>query len=156
MPTRRMIIAWCLALLPGALAAHAQQAPDQVTPPGVPIEFQLPTDGPLPRTYRVTLAAVDKDDPDWVFGSIVAGEPYTVTEDNQGRFTAYWNGLDDNYMPMPTGEPIQWHARTEGGEVELRVGGELVASVPAADFAGLGFAATVRHPNDTANLLVAW
>jgi len=147
---------YIMSLLLCASLAAVAQAVEQEVPSGAPVRFQLPTDGPLPRTYRVTLAAVDKDNPDWIFGTIVAGEPYTVTEDNQGRFTAYWNGLDDNYMPMPTGEPIQWHARTEGGEVELRVGGELVASVPAADFAGLGFAATVRHPNDTANLLVAW
>jgi len=95
---------YIMSLLLCASLAAVAQAVEQEAPRGAPVRFQLPTDGPLPRTYRVTLAAVDKDDPDWVFGSVVAGEPYTVTEDNQGRFTAYWNGLDDNYMPMPPGE----------------------------------------------------
>lgn len=73
-------------------------------PTGVPVSFQLPTAGTLPKTYRVTLAAVDKDNPEWIFGSIIAGKPFTVTAENQGKFTVYWNGLDDNYMPMPPGD----------------------------------------------------
>lgn len=33
---------------------------------GVPVAYQLPIDGPLPRTYRVTLAIVDSKNPDWI------------------------------------------------------------------------------------------
>jgi hypothetical protein len=71
---------------------------------GVPVTYQLPTDGPLPKTYRVTLAVTPADEPDWIVSTFVAGEPRTVTEENQGRFTDSWNGLDENDMPAPPGE----------------------------------------------------
>jgi hypothetical protein len=76
------------------------------TAPSVPatVSYTLPTDGPLPRTYRVTLAITAPDNPDWIVSTFVAGEPRTVTEENQGRFTETWDGLDDNFMPVPPGE----------------------------------------------------
>ncbi len=71
---------------------------------GVAIPVQLPVDGELPKTYRVTLAITPKDNPDWIVSTFVAGAVRTVTEENQGRFTETWNGLDDNFMPVPPGE----------------------------------------------------
>ncbi|HUU90162.1 MAG TPA: hypothetical protein VM238_03015 [Phycisphaerae bacterium] len=68
---------------------------------GVPIAYQLPTDGPLPKTYRVTLAVTDPKNPDWIVSTFLAGAARTVTAENQGRFTDYWDGLDDNGMPLP-------------------------------------------------------
>lgn len=82
-----------------ALATVAAAAPAG----GVPVRFQLPTAGPLPQTWRVTLAIVDAQNPDWIVSQFVCGEPFTVTAENQGRFSAQWNGLDDNFMPVPPG-----------------------------------------------------
>src|SRR5579875_2611162 len=65
-------------------------------PQGTPITYQLPTEGPLPRTYRVTLAITDPKNPDWIVSQFVTGAVRTVTAENQGKFTEYWNGLDDN------------------------------------------------------------
>lgn len=70
---------------------------------GVPIHYQLPLDGPLPHTYRVTLAITDQANPDWLISTFVAGAPRTVTAENRGQFTDEWNGLDDNFMPVPPG-----------------------------------------------------
>ena len=70
---------------------------------GVPVTFHLPTDAPLPHTYRVTLAIVDKDNPDWIISQFVSGAVRTVTAENNGAFTESWDGLDDNFMPVPPG-----------------------------------------------------
>ncbi len=70
------------------------------------VSYQLPTDGELPQNYRVTLAAAPKDNPNWLVATFVAGAVRTVTEENQGRFTETWNGLDDNYMPVPPGDYV--------------------------------------------------
>ncbi len=90
----------------GALAIRlvfAGLAPATALADGLPVAYRLPTTGPLPQTYRVTLAVTDPDDPDWIVSTFVAGEPRTVTVENQGRFTDHWDGLDDNRMPLPAG-----------------------------------------------------
>src|ERR1035438_1125843 len=71
--------------------------------PGVEVHYQLPTDGPLPQTYRVTLAITDARRPEAILSQFVCGQPCTVTTANGGRFTALWDGLDDNFMPLPAG-----------------------------------------------------
>ncbi|MEZ0296934.1 MAG: hypothetical protein ACAI35_10815 [Candidatus Methylacidiphilales bacterium] len=71
--------------------------------PGATITYQLPTTGPLPQTYRVTLAIVDAKDPNWIISQFASGVVREVTAENQGKFTEVWNGLDDNYMPVPPG-----------------------------------------------------
>jgi len=63
----------------------------------------LPTDGPLPKTYRVTLAITTPDNPDWIVSTFVAGAVRTVTAENKGKFTEIWDGLDENFMPVPPG-----------------------------------------------------
>ena len=70
---------------------------------GVPVAYQLPTDGPLPRTYLVTLAIVDVKNPEWIISQFLRGEPRTVTAQNHGKFTDIWDGLDENVMPVPPG-----------------------------------------------------
>jgi hypothetical protein len=76
----------------------------------------------LPKTYRVTLAVVDPTNPDWIVSTFVAGQPRTVTSDNQGYFTETWDGLDDNLMPLPPGtygikgiymSATKWHVDDE-------------------------------------------
>lgn len=85
-------IAFCVSLYSGSL--HA----------GVPITYRLPADGSLPRDYLVTLAIVDAKNTDWIVSTFVAGAHRTVTADNAGRFTETWDGLDDNFMPVPPGD----------------------------------------------------
>lgn len=45
------------------------------TAPSVPVtvSYTFPADGPLPRTYRVTLAITAPDNPDWIVSTFVAG-----------------------------------------------------------------------------------
>lgn len=90
----------CLSVLTGQAVRAADQPQ---APPGVSISYQLPTAGPLPRTYRVTLAVTDPGNPNWIISTFLAGAPRTVTAANGGRFTEIWNGLDDNFMPVPPG-----------------------------------------------------
>jgi hypothetical protein len=71
---------------------------------GVPVTYQLPADGPLPKTYLVTVAITDPKDPNWIVSTFVAGQPRTVTTENGGKFTETWNGLDENFMPVPPGK----------------------------------------------------
>jgi hypothetical protein len=95
MPALRLALVVFSFVLAGAACAA-----DTV---GVPVSYRLPTDGPLPRTWRVTLAIVDPKNPDWIISQFAAGIARTVTSENGGRFSEAWNGLDDNFMPVPPG-----------------------------------------------------
>ncbi len=68
------------------------------------ISYQLPLDGPLPKTYCVTLAITDLKNPDWIVSTFLCAQPRTVTAGNQGKFTETWDGLDENFMPAPPGD----------------------------------------------------
>ena len=70
---------------------------------GVPISYELPQVSSGEQTYLVTLAIVDAKNPDWVISTFVAGQPRTV-KPGQSKFTEEWNGLDDNFMPVPPGD----------------------------------------------------
>ena len=70
----------------------------------VKIRYQLPAAGALPQTYRVTLALTDPANPDWIVSQPVCGAVRTVTAENKGVFEDEWNGLDDNFMPLPAGK----------------------------------------------------
>src|SRR6185437_4076162 len=72
-------------------------------PAGATISYQLPVVGEGPTTYRVTLAIVDEKNPDWIISQFANGIVRTATQENQGKFTESWNGLDDNFMPVPPG-----------------------------------------------------
>jgi len=111
-----------LLLVPSASLCAA----DQPTR-GVPVSYELPAAGPLPQTYLVTLAIVEAQDPDWIVSQFVCGGVRTVTAENGGKFIDIWDGLDDNFMPVPPGDyavkgsyaparqwPVdgQWHAIT--------------------------------------------
>lgn len=69
------------------------------------VSYRLPYIG-IEQTYRVTIAAAPADDPDWLVSTFVAGAVRTVNAENQGEFTENWNGLDDNFMPVSSGEYI--------------------------------------------------
>jgi len=94
---RVLLLALLLCLAPYLRAADAPAT-------GVTVNYQLPTDGPLPKTYRVTLAATDIKNPDWIVSTFASGVVRTVTTENQGKFTETWDGLDENLMPIPPGE----------------------------------------------------
>ncbi len=101
----KILISFVLTFASFASFAQSVQSSGSATKiPGAEVTYQLPTDGQLPQTYRVTLATTLANDPDWIVSTFVAGEPRTVTQENQGRFTEIWNGLDENYMPVPAGE----------------------------------------------------
>ncbi len=94
------LVRFLFALL--ILPAMALQLMAQTPAIGVPVAYELPaTPG---QTYLVTLAIVDAKNPDWIVSTFVAGQPRTVTDDNKGKFTETWNGLDENFMPVPPGE----------------------------------------------------
>ncbi len=93
-----------LALLLGLCAIVGARAGAAETPnAGVSVAYTLPHDGAPGGTWRVTLAIVDAADPDWVISQFAAGVVRTVTAENGGRFSETWNGLDDNFMPVPAG-----------------------------------------------------
>jgi len=69
---------------------------------GVPVSYSLP--GEPGTTYRVTLAIVDPQNPAWIVSQFAAGVVRTVTAENGGKFSETWNGLDDNFMPVPPGK----------------------------------------------------
>ena len=96
--------AWIVLLLLAFSWAGAASPSSAGTPIGVPVTYQLPADGSLPRTYLVTLAIVDPKNTDWILSTFVAGAPRTVTAENSGRFTETWDGLDENFMPLPPGQ----------------------------------------------------
>lgn len=93
---------FCVSLACVAVAYTAQSADDARI--GASIHYQLPTEGPLPKTYTVTLAIVDAKNSDWIISQFVCAAPRTVNAENGGKFVERWNGLDDNFMPMPPGE----------------------------------------------------
>ncbi len=101
MITRTYSIAVLVFLLAGlAWAAEVAAA----TTVGVPVSYQLPVEGALPMTYRVTLAILDPKNPDWIICQFARGVARTVTAENKGQFSEIWDGLDDNFMPVPPGE----------------------------------------------------
>jgi len=57
-------MAMLLVLFAGTMAQAA------AAPGGVDVSYTLPTDGPLPQTYRVTLAIVDPKRPAWIISRI--------------------------------------------------------------------------------------
>ncbi|MBA3938974.1 MAG: hypothetical protein H0X38_16130, partial [Planctomycetes bacterium] len=94
----RIMNGFLLSLCAIACAATAETAPI-----GVPITYRLPADGSPSKIWRVTLAIVDPRNPDWIISQFAAGVPRTVTAGNGGAFSEVWNGLDDNFMPVPPG-----------------------------------------------------
>ena len=70
----------------------------QVACAGVPVAFELPKGG----LWQVSIAACEKDHPERIVSTFVAGEVFDSTVSN--RFVVSWNGLDDNFMPCPPGE----------------------------------------------------
>ena len=93
-PASLLLAAAALAASRNATAAAADPTDDPTTP--VKICFALPGTGPV----RVTVAAVDKDDPSWIVSHIAFG---TVFSSNETSGCVNWNGLDENGWPVPPG-----------------------------------------------------
>jgi hypothetical protein len=92
----------CAASLHAVLRAPTAEAKDKSQ--GVAVAYTLPTDRPLPKTYRVSLSITDAKNPDWIISTFAAGVVRTVTAENGGKFSEVWNGLDENFMPVPPGD----------------------------------------------------
>ena len=114
-------------------------------PSGVQVSYRLPTDGPLPRTWRVTLAITDPKNPEWIVSQFAAGVACTVTAENGGRFSETWDGLDDNFMPVPPGDygvagicmpAARWAVDGEFHSITPRFVGGVSDWLPAPDDAG--------------------
>ena len=71
---------------------------------GVPVSYEIPVTGPLPKTYLVTLAIVEARNTDFIVSQFASGIVRTVTNENMGKFREMWDGLDDNFMPVPPGD----------------------------------------------------
>ena len=65
---------------------------------GVPVGFELPKGG----LWQVSVAVCEKDRPERIVSTFVAGEVFDSTVSN--RFVVSWDGLDENFMPCPPGE----------------------------------------------------
>jgi len=91
------------AAIPLCLAIAAAVCASEPPASGVPIHYTLPADGSPSQTWRVTLAIVDAKNPEWIISQFAAGVARTVTAANGGRFSEIWDGLDDNFMPVPPG-----------------------------------------------------
>jgi hypothetical protein len=109
---------------------------------GVPVSYQLPTTGPLPKTYLVTLAIVDPKNTDWIISQFASGVVRTVTAENGGKFIENWNGLDDNYMPVPPGDYAvkgiytpahKWPANDEWHAITPKFFGGISGWLPSPD-----------------------
>ena len=91
-----LVILLCLVT-----AVHGAAA--EVVASGVPIQYTLPSEGSPSKTWRVTLAIIDPKNPAWIISQFAAGVVHTVTAENDGRCSDIWDGLDDNFMPVPPG-----------------------------------------------------
>ncbi len=131
-------------LIPSLLAVICAraQAPPNRPEAGVPVSYQLPMTGPLPQTYRVTLAIVDPMNPDWIISQFAAGVARTVTAENGGKFSERWDGLDDNFMPVPPGDfavkgiympARQWRVDQEWHSVTPKFAGGASAWLPSRE-----------------------
>ena len=139
-PTILVILLHCLGIAQAWTAP--QPAADKDGHNGVPVTYDLPADGPLPSSYLVTLAIVDPKNPDWIISTFVAGVPRTVTGENKGRFTEFWDGLDENFMPVPPGTYAvkgifvpakQWAEDGEWHAITPKFAGGISAWMPSPD-----------------------
>ena len=81
---------------------------------GAAVSYELPADGELPRTYRVTLAIVDANNPDWIISTFCGGRAAHGDEREQGA-------IHGNVERVGR----QFHARAAGnvrGEGDLHAG----------------------------------
>ncbi len=83
-----------LAMLAGGLVGPAVA--------GVQIAYRLPP-APAPQVYRVTLAMVPADNPEWIVRTLLSGAVREVTAQNRGKFTETWDGLDEDGFPVKPG-----------------------------------------------------
>jgi hypothetical protein len=103
-PLRFLLLALLGLAQGGVHAQEAMESPAAMAEvAGAVVHYRLPTDGPLPRAYLVTLAVTDPRRPDWIVSTFATDLVRTVTAQNQGQFAETWNGLNDNGQPVPPG-----------------------------------------------------
>src|SRR5262245_60302568 len=104
MKCRALWIGLLSLIVPVSTLAAPPAADTKDKSQGAKVEYQLPTDGPLPKTYRVSVSITDARNSDWIISTFAAGVVRTVTAENGGKFSETWNGLDENFMPVPPGD----------------------------------------------------
>ncbi len=82
-----------LVLLGGCVQLPAPSETPQLTNA---VSYTLPS-----GTWRVTLGVAPADNPDWIVANFLSG---AMREG--GTHTETWDGLDDNYMPVPPGDYV--------------------------------------------------
>ncbi len=89
---RAGVLTWGVLL--GVLLSPAVQA--------VEVTYRLPVSS-APAMYRVTVAIVPADRPEWIVRTLLSGAVREVTRQNQGRFIESWDGLDEDGFPVKPG-----------------------------------------------------
>jgi len=69
------------------------------------IRYRLPATGPLPRTYRVTLAITDAKNPNWIVSTFLSGAAREVTAANGTK----WNRGSVNPQMLTF---LEWYLAT--------------------------------------------
>ena len=77
------------------LTAVAAAAPTKPTP--VKICFELPST--YTGTVGVTVAVVDKENPDWIITHACYLNPFNVTKGKEQQGCISWDGIDENFWP---------------------------------------------------------
>lgn len=67
----------------------------------VKVCFELP--GTHTGTVGVTIVAVDPGDPDWIVSHLSYAQPFNVTAGSPSQGCISWDGLDENFWPVPAG-----------------------------------------------------
>ncbi len=89
-------VMWVLTASLALLALVARAA-------GIPISYELPEPASGEQPYLVRLVIVEKEHPERVISNFTMGT-VRVAKKGATRFTEIWDGLDDNFMPVPPGE----------------------------------------------------
>jgi hypothetical protein len=90
-------------LLLGAIVGSVLGLPEAVpaTPMPVKICFSLPST--YTGTVGVTVAVVDKENTDWIITHACYLQPFNVTAGKQQQGCIGWDGIDENFWPVPPG-----------------------------------------------------
>ena len=67
----------------------------------VKVCFELP--GTHTGTVGVTVVATDPDDQDWIVSHLSYAQPFNVTAGAPSQGCITWDGLDENFWPVPAG-----------------------------------------------------
>ena len=87
----------------GTGSSRGGDSPTSSVAAGGPVKvcFELP--GTHTGTVGVAVVATDPDDPDWIVSHLSYAQPFNVTAGAPSQGCISWNGLDENFWPVPAG-----------------------------------------------------